>query len=301
MRILSLVHGPLVRSELFGDVAEADGHELVEWSVVDEQRVPPAVDDYEAVFVFGGHMNVDEEDEHPWLRGEDELIRELVARGVPLLGVCLGGQLLAKAAGAHVGPSPEREGGFVRVTLSDAADDDAMFGSVPREFDAFSLHEYAFHVPDGAVELARSSVCSQAFRLGDSAWGVQFHPEVRVEQVAGWVRDDPAFPNRDEIVAELRDRIDEWQAFGAGLCRAFLAAAECHRTAVFGVRRRFASVTSSPQVGGALRSRFGARRENRSRALPPKKPVLGVRHRVAALVRSRRAGRRGATTRATSL
>ena len=54
-------------------------------------------------------MNVDEEDEHPWLRGEDELIRRLVARDVPLLGVCLGGQLLAKAAGAHVGPSPEPE------------------------------------------------------------------------------------------------------------------------------------------------------------------------------------------------
>jgi GMP synthase-like glutamine amidotransferase len=232
MRILSLVHGPLVRSELFEDVANADGHELVEWSVVDEQAFPASVDEYDAVFVFGGHMNVDDEAEHPWLRGEDELVRELVARGVPLLGVCLGGQVLAKAAGAHVGPSPEREAGFVRVAVSDAAYDDPVFGSLPREFDAFTLHEYAFHVPDGAVELARSSVCSQAFRLGESAWGVQFHPEVRVEQVAKWVRDDPEFPNRDEIVAELRDRIDEWQALGAALCRAFLAAAERHDTPV---------------------------------------------------------------------
>ena len=68
---------------------------------------PP--DGYDAVLVFGGQMNVDEEDEHPWLRDEDELIRTLLARDVPLLGVCLGGQLLAKAAGAHVGPSPESE------------------------------------------------------------------------------------------------------------------------------------------------------------------------------------------------
>jgi GMP synthase-like glutamine amidotransferase len=80
-------------------------------------------------------------------------------------------------------------------------------------------------VPDAAVELARSSVCSQAFRLGDCAWGIQFHPEVRLEQIAGWVRVD-ADPNGDAIVAELRDRIDEWQAFGAALCRRFLAAAE---------------------------------------------------------------------------
>lgn len=232
MRILSLVHGPLVRSEFFADVVQADGHELDEWSVVDEQRVPPAADAYDAVFVFGGHMNVDQESEHPWLHDEDELLRDLVARDMPLLGVCLGGQMLAKAAGAHVGPSPEREHGFVRVTLDDPAQDDPVFGSLPREFDAFTLHEYAFHVPDGAVELARSSVCSQAFRLGESAWAVQFHPEVRVEQVAEWVRDHPVVPNGDEIVAELRDRIDEWQSLGASLCRAFLAAAERRGTPV---------------------------------------------------------------------
>jgi len=89
----------------------------------------------------------------------------------------------------------------------------------------FEVHEYAFHVPPGAVELARSRVCSQAFRLGDSAWGIQFHPEIRVEQVATWLHSDPSFPARDAVVAELRSRIEEWQEFGAALCRSFLAAA----------------------------------------------------------------------------
>ncbi len=89
----------------------------------------------------------------------------------------------------------------------------------------FEVHEYAFQVPDGAVELARSRVCSQAFRLGDAAWGIQFHPEIRLEQVATWLRDERAFPRRDAVLAELRDRIEEWQEFGAGLCRSFLAAA----------------------------------------------------------------------------
>jgi GMP synthase-like glutamine amidotransferase len=225
MRILSLVHGPLVRPELFGDVARAEGHELDEWSVADESAPPRPVEEYDSVFVFGGHMNVDEESEHPWLRGEDELVRRLVARNVPLLGVCLGGQLLAKAAGAHVGPSPEPEAGFVRTVLTERAAGDPIFGSLPREFDVFAMHEYAFHVPAEGVELARSSVCSQAFRLGECAWALQFHPEVRLEQVEEWLRDD-RLPNSDDIVAELRDRLDEWQAFGAGLCRAFLAVAE---------------------------------------------------------------------------
>ncbi len=79
MRILSLVHGPLVRSELFGDVVREDGHELEEWSVVDDPAPPRPVEEYDAVLVFGGQMNVDEEDEHPWLLGEAELIRGLVA------------------------------------------------------------------------------------------------------------------------------------------------------------------------------------------------------------------------------
>ncbi len=227
MRILSLTHGPLVRAELFDDVVRAEGHDLEEWSVVDDAEPPRPVEEYDAVFVFGGHMNVDQEDEHPWLRAEDELIRELVARRVPLFGVCLGGQLLAKAAGAHVGPSPEREAGFVPVTLTDEAVRDPIFGTLPRVLDVFEVHEYAFHVPPGAVELARSRVCSQAFRLGDSAWGIQFHPEIRLEQVETWLRSDPSLAprERDAAVAELRRRIDEWQEFGAALCRSFLAAA----------------------------------------------------------------------------
>lgn len=225
MRILSLVHGPLVRSELYGDIVRADGHEFVERSVGDDPDALASADEYDAVLVFGGQMNVDEEDEHPWLRDEDELIRTLVARDVPVLGVCLGGQLLAKAAGAHVGPSPESERGFVRVELTDEAKGDPLFGSLPHEFDVFAMHEYAFHVPDGAVELARSSVCCQAFRLGDRAWALQFHPEIRLEQIAEWVRLGGR-PNGDAIVAELRERIDDWQAFGAQLLRAFLRAAE---------------------------------------------------------------------------
>ena len=224
MRLLSVVHGEDVRGEVFDDVARVDGHDVEEWWVISSSDPPRPVDEYDAVIVYGGAMNVDQEDEHPWLRSEDEFVRSLLERRVPTLGVCLGGQLLAKAAGAHVGPSPEPEFGFTPVTLSAAAADDPLFGVLPHEFEVFNAHGYAFHVPDAGVELARSAVCAQAFRLGDAAWGVQFHPEIRVEQVARWLTEDRV-ANAAELVDELRARYDAWRSFGAGLLRSFLTAA----------------------------------------------------------------------------
>lgn len=224
MRVLSVVHGEEVRGEVFDDVVRGDGHELDEWWIVEHDEPPRPPAEYDAVLVFGGPMNVDEEDEHSWLRREDEFVRTLLERRVPTLGVCLGGQLLAKAGGAHVGPSPEPEFGFTRVELSEGAADDPLFGALPREFDVWNAHGHAFHVPEDGVELARSPVCAQAFRLGDSAWGVQFHPEIRVDQVAHWLSEDRV-PNAKELLEELRGRYGEWRSFGAGLLRSFLTAA----------------------------------------------------------------------------
>jgi len=225
MRLLSVVHGEEVRGEVFDDVAREDRHEVEEWWIVSSPDPPRPLDEYDAVIVYGGAMNVDQEDEHPWLRSEDEFVRSLLERRVPTLGVCLGGQLLAKAAGAHVGPSPEPEFGFTPVTLSAAAAGDPLFGRLPREFEVFNAHGYAFHVPDDGVELATSTVCAQAFRLGDAAWGVQFHPEIRVEQVERWLTEDRV-PNAAELVDELRERYDAWRGFGAGLLRSFLETAD---------------------------------------------------------------------------
>jgi GMP synthase-like glutamine amidotransferase len=229
MRVLSLTHGPLVRAELFADVTTDEGHELEEWSVVDAPHPPRPLDEYDAVLTFGGAMNVDQEREHPWLVDEDAMIRKLVADGVPLFGVCLGSQLLAKAAGGKVGPLPAPENGFVDVELTPAARDDIVFSQLPERFAALNLHRYAFEVPESAVELASSTVCTQALRVGECAWGVQFHPEVRREQVEAWLAQDPErmpASERERVRRELADGIDAWSDFGAELCRSFLAAAE---------------------------------------------------------------------------
>src|SRR5581483_12191457 len=100
MRVLALVHGPTERAEVFGEVVREHGHELVEWELPVRGR--PAVD-ADAVIVFGGEQNVGEEDRYPWLEDEYELLRGWVDSGTPLLGICLGAQTLAHAAGARVG------------------------------------------------------------------------------------------------------------------------------------------------------------------------------------------------------
>ncbi len=178
-------------------------------------------------------MHADQDHLHPWLHEESMLLQRLLDLRVPLLGVCLGAQLIARAAGAPVGPSSEPEVGWHAVELTAAARDDPLFGGLPARFDAFQWHFYTHGIPAGGIELARSRVCTQAFRLGEAAWGVQFHPEVTAEQIESWTRESPeelSVP-AEELMTESRTRIDEWNDFGRTLCSNFLTFAEGLRAA----------------------------------------------------------------------
>ncbi len=227
MEILSIVHGGDVREGVFADPVHERGHRLVEWRPASRAAPPRLPEEYGAVFVFGGAMHADQEEQHPWLREEDGIIRGLIDARTPLLGVCLGAQLLAKAAGAGVTPLDEPEIGWFPLELTAAAERDPVVGRLPPVFDAFQWHYYAFAVPEDAEELGRSAVCSQAFRLGEHAWAVQFHPEVTLAQVERWI-DDPDDPCADpeELRAETRERIEAWNELGRTLCEGFLEAAE---------------------------------------------------------------------------
>ncbi|HVC88522.1 MAG TPA: type 1 glutamine amidotransferase [Gaiellaceae bacterium] len=222
MRVLAVTHGPLVRPELFGEVVAADGHELYEWDIRLQGRPPR---DFDAVMVFGGDQNVGEEVHHPWLRDEYDALRDWVARRTPLLGVCLGAQTLAHALGAQVGPAGERFAGFYTSELTAAGAADPVLGVLPRRFEALNVNTHSFAVPPGATELVRGPV-PQGFRAGDTAWGVQFHPEVRRDQLLAWFRDDPALQETlPALLAEIDERLAAWQHLGRRLCRAFLATA----------------------------------------------------------------------------
>jgi GMP synthase-like glutamine amidotransferase len=233
MDVLAVIHGAEVRSGVFAEAAAARGDRIEEWSIASGSPPPRPLDHYGAVIVFGGAMHADQDHMHPWLRDETLLLEELLDRHVPLLGVCLGAQLIARAAGAPVGPSREPEVGWYEVELTPAARNDPLFGSVAPRFDAFQWHFYTYGLPAGAVELARSPVCTQAFRLGDAVWGVQFHPEVTVTQVEDWTREEAEeIPGGVEALLEATyPRIARWNELGRALCAGFLAAAEGLRAA----------------------------------------------------------------------
>ena len=222
MRVLAVTHGPLVRPELFGEVISSEGHELVEWKLTTEPR--PA-GDFEAALVLGGHQNVGEEVEHPWLETEYDLLRELVAAETPLFAICLGAQTLAHAFGARVAKLPAQQAGFVEVWLTEEGVSDPVLGVLPRRFEALVGNSYAFEVPAAGLELVTSEVQPQAYRIGERAWAVQFHPEARRGQVLRWFEEDEeSLPAPlAEIERELEAKIDGWHRLGRSLCLAFLA------------------------------------------------------------------------------
>jgi GMP synthase (glutamine-hydrolysing) len=232
MQVLAVVHGDEVRSGVFADPIAAGGHELEEWSIARRPAPSRPLEAYDAAIVFGGSMHADEEETHPWLRDEEVLLRRFLDARKPVLGVCLGGQLVAKAAGAWVGRAQEPEIGWHEVELTAAAASDPVFARLPRRFQALQWHYYAFEVPKGAVELAQSPVCSQAFRLGELAWGVQFHPEVTLAMLEQWLEEpeEVAFDG-EALGRETLERIEEWNALGRALCAGFLGVVERLRLA----------------------------------------------------------------------
>jgi GMP synthase-like glutamine amidotransferase len=223
MRVLAVTHGPDVRPEVFADVIVEDGHELVEWDI--RSRGAPSSSELDAVIVLGGDQNVGEELEHPWLHEEYEVLRRWVDEQTPLLGICLGAQTLAHALGAPVEPIGETLSGFYDSSLTEAGVEDPVLGVLPRRFEAFNANGYRFDVPADAVTLATGPV-PQAFRVNGSAWGVQFHPEVRRDQVLKWFDGDESLTRPlDDLARELDEKLAAWQEHGRQLCRAFIAAA----------------------------------------------------------------------------
>jgi GMP synthase (glutamine-hydrolysing) len=227
MHCLSVIHGTDARTELFAPVVRDARHTLDEWSFGWGTPPPQPLDSYDAVFVFGGAMHADQDEHHPWLTEETAWLEQLLETGTPVLGVCLGVQLLARAAGSWVRRMPDGpEIGWCHVELTEAGILDPVLGSLPPMFEALQWHHYTYGLPRGAVELARSPACTQAFRLGESCWGVQFHPEVTAAQLEGWIADaeDPP-PSPERLRAETPGKIGRWNELGRDLCKAFLGAA----------------------------------------------------------------------------
>jgi GMP synthase-like glutamine amidotransferase len=226
MRVLSIVHEASATGGggLFELVVKERGHRLDRWVTTNGEGAPADPTAWDAIMIFGGAMHPDQDAEHPWLGEEVSFISAALVRGVPLFGVCLGSQLLARAAGAWVGPAAAPEVGWFPVDVNDDGAADAVLGTLPRRTDAFQWHYYTFDLPDGAVHLASSAAARQAYRLGDRAWGIQFHAEVDRGMLDAWFAAGSAeLPKPlEEIAAETDRHLGAWNEQGRALCEAFL-------------------------------------------------------------------------------
>jgi GMP synthase (glutamine-hydrolysing) len=148
----------------------------------------PDVARYHGLIVLGGPMNCDEVARHPHLGFEADAIRAAVDRGMPVLGICLGGQLIARALGARVARNPEREIGWHDVTPTAEGARDPLFAHFAGTEKIFQWHGDTFDIPHGAVHLAASPACAhQAFRYGENVYALQFHLEVDEPLIGRWL------------------------------------------------------------------------------------------------------------------
>ena len=149
----------------------------------------PDVRRYHGLVVLGGPMGADQSDRYPHLEVEKDAIRWAVDAGIPVLGICLGAQLIASALGARVRRTPVTEIGWFDVEPTAAGRDDALFSKFNGAEKIFQWHGDTFSLPHGAQHLAESKACAnQAFRFGESVYGLQFHLEVDQALIERWLR-----------------------------------------------------------------------------------------------------------------
>jgi GMP synthase (glutamine-hydrolysing) len=157
----------------------------------------PSLDGYDGLVVLGGPMSVNDGDRYPHLATEMKLIEQAMERNLPVLGICLGAQLIAKTLGASVYPNHEKEIGWYDVTPTREAGSDPLLVEFRATEKIFQWHGDTFDIPKSGVHLALSPLCAnQAFRYGDNVYGLQFHLEVDEPMIQRWLR---VSENRKEI------------------------------------------------------------------------------------------------------
>ena len=162
---------------VFAETLAAAGHRLTTVALFDGEPVP-AREAFDAWLVMGGPMNVDQTQKYPFLEPERELLARLIEADRPVLGICLGAQLLARAAGARVFAQRPKEVGLYPIQLTAAGVADPLFVTLGDATEVFQWHEDTFDLPAAAVHLARSErFAQQAFRIGRRVYGLQFHLE----------------------------------------------------------------------------------------------------------------------------
>jgi GMP synthase-like glutamine amidotransferase len=227
--VLVFQHDPFEDLGFFAEVLDKQG---TEYRVLRLFHGEMPTEDWQhigALIILGGPMNVGEEENFPFLRWEKRIIRAAIDEAVPVLGVCLGAQLIAATLGARVFHGPVKEIGWSSVSITPHGQVDSLLGYLPESATVFQWHGDGFELPDGAIHLASSvNYKNQAFRVGRLIYGLQFHLEVTPSMIERWIDErskDLAlapYVQADKILADTRNYAAALKYYGERFLSEFL-------------------------------------------------------------------------------
>lgn len=214
--ILVIKHVDIEGPETLGTFFIENNYAFEEINLYAGDHLPLSFKRVEAVISLGGPMNVDEESRYSFLKEEDLFLKQVIAQKIPFLGICLGAQLLAKAAGGAAVRSPEQEIGWFDIELTEEGQKDPLFKGLPSIMEVYQWHGDMCQLPLGASLLARSSRCPvQAFKVGRMAYGLQFHAEITDKSITDWTRADVRFIEEQQRMLERYRQIkDVFHGYG---------------------------------------------------------------------------------------
>lgn len=180
-------------------------------NVAKNEALPP-LDECQAIVSLGGPMNVYETAKYPFLAKEESFLKEALVKRKPILGICLGAQILAKITGAAIEKATTKEIGCYDVELTPEASSDPLFEGLGQRLSVFQWHEDTFGIPIGGKLLAEGAKCrNQAFRFGDCAWGLQFHPEITKDMIVEWLDYYQNDLDRDKLLSDYSKIEDKYK------------------------------------------------------------------------------------------
>jgi GMP synthase-like glutamine amidotransferase len=217
MRLLMIQHVACEGPGLLHDLLEQNGWETdIRCMDIPGITLPENLNGYDAFIILGGPMGAYEEERYPYLYIVENLVLEAAARDIPTIGICLGGQIIARSLGAEVAPNPVKEIGWSLIKILDEGKTSRLFHGAPDFLSVFQWHGDTFALPEGAVLLASSQECkNQAFVYHDHIWALQFHLEVNPDMIQSWSK-----MYRDELIAFagpgapdrlMRNTLARWQ------------------------------------------------------------------------------------------
>lgn len=223
MSLLIFQHHANEPPAALGEVLRNHGHRPRVVKLFAGEPLPPDLDDVDGIVSMGGSMNVDQADAHPWIAGEMALLKAAHDAGVPVVGVCLGAQLLAVALGGKVAAMAAPEAGWHNVKLAFPGTMETLYQGVPWDTMQFHLHgQEVTQLPPGATPLAGSKACkTQSFKVGLRSYGFQYHfeyTEADIKAAAGDELAKAAGLTAEALDAQTKGHYDAYRRLGNRLC-----------------------------------------------------------------------------------